>query len=383
MDSIQSASGPTKTMGPGLEEVTAAFRRDLDRGQVDRLAAFLESAITIGYAKVMVDLCDNQAIDAAAVDVIVGAATRMAGSGARLTVRSSTKVAWRIAEVCPSPTLLRLELSDGEDLPLDRARPSASSEDRRMAPSMDLVHDLVGSQANAVDESVVNRCLRLVVSLAHSTIGSADGVSISLRRQGRLTTVAASNQTVTDMDAVQYATGEGPCVDAATVGRRFHAEALDHESRWPEFTPRARELGINAILSTPLLSVNLPVGAINIYSRSPAAFGMRDQELALILADETSRILTGAASDVTEGLRAVQLASVRLRRALRTRQVIAQAQGVMMERETITEDGAYDLIRDFSRGTNRPLRERAEDIVASTGRIRPDGEPPQTGGHRG
>ena len=55
--------------------------------------------------------------------------------------------------------------------------------------------------------------LRLAVERA--TVGGADGVSVSLRRHG-LAPVAASDQTISDMDANQYATGEGgPCVDAS------------------------------------------------------------------------------------------------------------------------------------------------------------------------
>jgi GAF domain-containing protein len=252
-----------------------------------------------------------------------------------------------------------------------------------MAPSVGLVDKLVASGAIPANEAVVDRSLRLVVSLAHATIDGADGVSISLQRQGRLTTVAASDRTVIDMDAVQYATGEGPCVDAATVGHRFHAESLDHEGRWPAFTPQARELGINAILSTPLRSLDQPVGAINIYSRSPKAFGARGQELALIFAGQTSSILGGAVAGAADGRRATQQAAARLKQALRARQVIALAQGVVMVREDITEDGAFDLFRDFSRRSNRPLRKQAEDIVASTGRTRSERTRPPATGYRG
>lgn len=90
----------------------------------------------------------------------------------------------------------------------------------------------------------------------------ADGVSVSLRRHGHLATVASSDQTILEMDADQYATGEGPCVDASVEGRWFHVESLDNETRWPAFIPRAQKLGINAILSIPLLAGDRPIGAL-------------------------------------------------------------------------------------------------------------------------
>jgi len=375
VDNTQNAWGPMARSG--AEEVTAAFREFPDHRQADRLAAFLDAAITIGYESVVVDLCDHQEIHDDALYALTDAASRMAGSGGRLTVRSSTKVAWRIAELCPSPTLLRLEVAESKGRPRDPVRQAPPSGIGSAPPSSVLVSELIGPGAVPANDMVVDWFLDLVVSLAQAIIGGANGVSISIRRQGVLTTVAASNQTVTDMDTAQYATGEGPCVDASTFGLHVHAEALDHETRWPTFTPRARDLGINSIMSAPLVSVGRPIGAINCYSRTRAAFGPRDQNLALVIAGQTSHSLTGAGADLTHDQLAAQHTAAQVKQALRTRQVIAQAQGVVMERAAITEDGAYDLIRNFSRRSNRPVRERAEDIVASTGQLRSDHEPPK------
>jgi hypothetical protein len=215
------------------------------------------------------------------------------------------------------------------------------------------------------DADVVDGALRLVVALARVTVGGADGASVSLRRHGRLSTVAASDQTISDMDASQYATGEGPCVDASVNGRWFHAESLDVETRWPAFTPRAQALGINAILSSPLLAKERPVGALNIYSRTAMAFAPKDQELAAVFAAETSLVLSSVGVDVTDE----QLSS-RRSEALGTRRVIAQAEGVIMEREGVEADDAYSILCDYSRTSNQPFRERAEDVVASTRRLR-------------
>ena len=121
------------------------------------------------------------------------------------------------------------------------------------------------------DPDVVDGALRLVVELAQISVRGADGVSVSLFRHGELLTVAATDETVTEMDAAQYATGVGPCVDASRRGRWFHAESLETETRWPAFTPQARALGIMAILSSPLTALEEPVGALNIYSRTASA----------------------------------------------------------------------------------------------------------------
>jgi hypothetical protein len=41
-----------------------------------------------------------------------------------------------------------------------------------------------------------------------------------------------------------------------------------------------------------------------------------------------------------------------------------------MEREGVEADDAYSMLCDYSRTSNRPFRERAEDVVASTQRLR-------------
>jgi GAF domain-containing protein len=224
-----------------------------------------------------------------------------------------------------------------------------------------LARDLLRAATIPANIDVLDAALRLVVALARVTVGGADGVSVSLRRHGVLTTVAASDETVSGMDRDQYATGEGPCVAAATEGHWFHVESLDDERRWPAFIPRARQRGINSIISTPLLTRTNPVGALNIYSLHPGAFAAPELELSSFFAAQSSDLLLSAAMDVS-----VEALSRQLQDALRGRDVIAQARGMLMERHQITADGASTRLRRSARQTSTPLRRLAEDIMAST-----------------
>ena len=215
-----------------------------------------------------------------------------------------------------------------------------------------------------------------MVALARAMVDGADGASVTLRRHGQLSTVAATDQTVLDMDSEQYAAKEGPCIDAAMTGHWFHAESLDAERRWPTFTPKARALGISAILSSPLLAHDVPVGALNIYSRTATAFAAHEQELAGVFATEASAILTEVGADVTDD----QMAS-RVHRALRIREVIAEAQGVIMERQDVDENEAFDVLRRSSRLSGKPMRQGAREAGGfcpsqPTGSRHGSGQPP-------
>ena len=223
--------------------------------------------------------------------------------------------------------------------------------------------DLTRVAAIPANLGVVDSALRLVVALARETVGGADGVSVTLSRHGQMTTVASSDETIAQMDRDQYATGQGPCLAAAAEGRGFHIESLAEETRWPEFIPRAIQGGIHSILSTPLLAATRPVGALNIYSNAERGFGAEEQELAALFATEASGILTDAAVDIS-----AEEVGRRLYGVLRSREVIAQAQGVVMGREGISAEDAFARLRRASRQADIPMRQYAHDVVASTRR---------------
>ena len=354
--------------------VVLAVRGELDLLTAPKLGAVLDSVIDGGHGRVVMDLAGVGFMDVAGLRVIAGGADRLRSSGGVLTMQSPSVAVRRVLQVVGWAEFLPAEVVPAEELvvsagrtgahpstsrerPLGRPRPAAAGEGTRQAAGG--LDKLVG----VASDGVVDGVLRLVVALARATVGGADGVSVSLRRDGRLNTVAASDQTISDMDVCQYATGEGPCIDASVEGHRFYAEALESEGRWPAFTSQARALGINAILSAPLLAGDRAVGALNIYSRTARAFLSKDQELASTFAAQASIVLSEARLDATGD----ELAW-RLGEALVTRQVIDVAQGVIMERRGVHRDEAYTVLRRFSVATGMPLRERAEYIVASAGR---------------
>ena len=358
----------------GGERVVLAVVGEVDIVTAPEFGAVLDAVIARGHRDVVLDLAGLEFMGAAGLRVVAGGAVRLRTSGAKLTVRSASAMVVRILEITGLAGVVSFEQPRParDRLAQQRLGSGAEQSEGGPAPAHDRMAGLAGlagqlrrASAIAAGTDVVDAALRLVVALARATVGGADGVSVSLLRHGRLSTVAASDQTIIDMDIDQYATGEGPCVDASRQGRWFHAESLDQEARWPAFTPRARDLGINAILSTPLMVTDRPVGALNMYSRTAAAFSASQQELASVFAAQASSVLTDAGVDVTDDQLSGQISE-----ALRTRQIIVQAQGAIMEREGICEQDAYIVLRTFSQRADQPLAVVAAEIVASTRRSR-------------
>ena len=237
--------------------------------------------------------------------------------------------------------------------------------------SADQLHDDLARAGSIRASALVDAALGLVTSFANISVRGVDGVSITLERHGRMVTVAGSDDTVRLMDQHQYATGEGPCLAAASEGRSFVSPSLLEEERWPAFVPRAVEQGIVSILSTPLLVSMDPVGAINMYSCTSEVFGRGEQDVATYFAKRAARIL-GAAAEVDEDQ------GVRISAALTSRDIIAMAQGVHMSRLGISAEAAAAELYRAARAKDITVRAEAIAVVGSTGTD--DGGP---GGHDG
>jgi hypothetical protein len=337
---------------------TIALRGTTAQGASVDLGAMLDAAIDRSPASMVLDVAQLEFLGVAELLAIANAERRLARSGVTLTLRSPSALVNRLLEIMERSEVSRRQRALGGHLGPEQLG-GGDMASGRSAPGLSTA-DLRKMTALPADPDVIDGALALIVELARLSIGGADGVSVSLKRHGVLSTVAASDQTIVAMDADQYATGEGPCVDASVKGHWFHAESLDQETRWPAFTPQARELGIKAILSSPLRAFDQPVGALNIYSRTAKSFEVKDQETAAVFAQQASVILSGARADVSD----TQMA-LRFQEALASREVIALAKGIIMGRQGIDEEGAQSALLALALAEGVPLRARAQAMVRS------------------
>ena len=339
-------------------QVIVRVRGDVDAVATPELTGILAAVTDHDDRALVVDVAEVGLFDPPALAVLTHAARRLEEGGGSLTVSSPSAALGRVLALAGLTSHMGPAGSD-DQADLGREQ-TAAAPGSPVTSAPQLSNQLRRITSVPADDDVVDGALRLVVALATATVAGADGVSVSLRRHGRLSTVASSDQTIYDMDTDQYATGEGPCVDASVEGRWFHVDSLSTETRWPAFTPRAQALGISAILSSPLLVRERPVGALNIYSRRTGAFHPKDQDLAAVFATEASAILADAGVDVTKE----QMAQ-RMTDALWTRQVIAQAQGVIMATDSVDATAAYARLREFSAATGTPLATPAAAVGAA------------------
>jgi transcriptional regulator with GAF, ATPase, and Fis domain len=215
----------------------------------------------------------------------------------------------------------------------------------------------------------VTDTLASVVALATATVEGCDFAGLFLLEDGVVTTPVHTDHTVLEVDAIQEQTGQGPCLDAIAQRLIFYADDLESDLRWPQFAPQAVAVGIRSVLTLPL-SADGQLGALNLYAIYPAAFGVVDRARAAILASLASLALSVAHSHEDEERRADNLHA-----ALATRELIGAALGILMERERVSADQAFAILRRASQHLNVKLRDVAQNLVET-------GETPDIGPER-
>jgi hypothetical protein len=214
--------------------------------------------------------------------------------------------------------------------------------------------------------------LQQIVDFAFATVEGSDVACISLPDANNVFTPAYSAPLAFEIDQLQYAASEGLCLDAISKEPTVYAEDLPYNQCWPVLGPQAAALGMRSLLSRRL-SANATRGALNLCAALPRAHGAIDRNKALILAAHAG-IALGAAEAREDAALSLDVGLHRiddLIAALGTREIIAQAEGILIERERITAKQAFDVLRRASQHLNVKLRELANYVV-ETGEVPSD-----------
>jgi GAF domain-containing protein len=213
----------------------------------------------------------------------------------------------------------------------------------------------------ALTRSSPEAAVQEVIDMAVQS-GPCDAASITVLGEGQeLATVAWSDDQTLKADQLQYQFGQGPCVDAVWTDGVFVVPDLLQDGRWPRWASAAAGLGMGAVLSVHLFTDHT-LGSINLYASGPRGYDHADVEAARVIAAHASVVLAHTRTERN------------LWRAIDTRNIIGQAQGILMERYRLTAAAAFQVLRRCSQQRNVKLVVLAQQL-ASTGQL-PDLPPP-------
>ena len=140
-----------------------------------------------------------------------------------------------------------------------------------------------------------DQIMQAVVQAAVDKIPGAQCAGITLvSDQGEITTPMKTDDLVARIDALQYETGQGPCLSTAREHLTVRSDDLRTEPRWPNFAAAAAHAGAGSMLCLQLFVRGDSLGALNLLSREPGAFDETSEDVGLLLASHAAIAMVGA-----------------------------------------------------------------------------------------
>ena len=176
-------------------------------------------------------------------------------------------------------------------------------------------------------------------------------------------TVCTTNEVSSQLEQLQYALGEGPCVDAYREDRPvMEPELANPETkRWLAFTEAAVKIGAEAVFGFPLQVGAVRLGALNLYRDMPGALDDEQYANALAAAAIVAQAVLVLQAKAPDGMLAQAL-----ERSSDFQYVVHQAAGMVAVQLGVGVTEAMIRLRAYAFGNERRLSEVAGDVVDRT-----------------
>jgi GAF domain-containing protein len=163
------------------------------------------------------------------------------------------------------------------------------------------------------------------------------------------------------IEDLQYALGEGPCVEAYVRDRAVLEPDLAHPAtpRWLAFARPAVEAGARAVFAFPLRVGSVRLGALNLYRDQPGPLSDEQHADALVMADLAAQCVLDMQADAPPGA-----VSETLETGADFHYAVHNAAGMVSVQLGVSITEALVRLRAAAFGSDRPLDELAQDVIA-------------------
>jgi ANTAR domain/GAF domain len=188
----------------------------------------------------------------------------------------------------------------------------------------------------------------------------ADGSGLMLvDSAGALRWASASDQSAQTVEDSQERLAQGPCAVAFSQRLPAAIRNIRLERDWQEFTQVLVSEGVCAALSVPVELDGGVIGTLDIYSGDPRDWDPSEVAALQAYAGLVASLLSAAVTAQVTGRLASQLQA-----ALEHRWLIEQAKGVLMGREQLDAQTAFERLRGVARASTRRVVDVARDVTA-------------------
>jgi sigma-B regulation protein RsbU (phosphoserine phosphatase) len=106
--------------------------------------------------------------------------------------------------------------------------------------------------------------------------------------------VAASDDVILSVEALQLKLKEGPCLQSFRSGKHVAVRDLANDTTFARFSPAAARAGLGAVYAFPLRLDDRQLGALELYAKEPIDLTEAELSAAQVLADVTAAYLFNA-----------------------------------------------------------------------------------------
>ncbi|MCP3423847.1 GAF and ANTAR domain-containing protein [Nocardioides pinisoli] len=217
------------------------------------------------------------------------------------------------------------------------------------------------AEANDSDDT-----LERAVQTALELVGSADLAGLSVFTPGGVHTPAATHEDLRHIEQLQHELGEGPCLSALRETDVIRVGDVTTDTRWGRWGPAiGQKFDIRSALAFHLFTDGHQLAAMTLYARKPDSFDHDDVVDGLAVAAQAAVTLAGTTN------------RDQMNQAMRNRQVIGEATGMLRERFDLTSARAFDVLKRLSSHHNVKVARIAQYVV-DTGDLP---EPPAQAAH--
>jgi hypothetical protein len=222
-------------------------------------------------------------------------------------------------------------------------------------PSSQLQEILVGSE-NAVE--FLTGLSKLAAAAVSAAAGSEIECGVTVKIKRRPSTVAGSCERAVELDQIEQAVGDGPCVKALREMSPVTIDDVAADQRWPELSRRYAEAGVFSSLGVPLEISNESSAALNFFASIPSVFTANVFDKALGFAAAAHNTLR-----LSVRLDIVQNRAEDLEAAMQSRTAIDLACGAIMAQNRCSQAEAMKILTRASSNRNLKLRDLAAELI--------------------
>jgi GAF domain-containing protein len=216
----------------------------------------------------------------------------------------------------------------------------------------------IGALGSLHPERGLARTLQQVTDGAKQLFRADAAGLMLIDAEGQLRWASASDQTAQTVENEQERLAQGPCAVAFSQRLPAAIRNIHTEPDWDKFAQVLVGEGVCAALSVPVELDGGIIGTLDIYARDPRDWDPSEVAALQAYAGLMASLLSAATTAQVKGRLADQLQA-----ALEHRWLIEQAKGVIMGREQVDAQAAFERLRGAARSSTRRLADVAKDVT--------------------